>query len=220
MTILLWDYPLIIETFVLRADANGDGVVDISDLVLVAQNFGKVGQNAADVNGDGIVDIADLLIVAGALNDGAAATTLYSSKLRGHFTSSDVQSWLMQASQLDISDVSMKNGINYLEHLLLILTPIESALLPNYPNPFNPETWIPYQLSETSDVKIEIYSDYGKVIRILDIGEKDAGLYQSKRLAAYWDGKNEIGEPVASGVYYYKLSTGNFNTTRKMVIRK
>ena len=95
-----------------------------------------------------------------------------------------------------------------------------TALLPNYPNPFNPETWIPYQLADAADVTVRIYAVNGILIRTLALGHQLAGAYQNRRLAAYWDGKNEIGEPVASGLYFYTLSAGRFTATRKMLIRK
>ena len=96
----------------------------------------------------------------------------------------------------------------------------EDALLANYPNPFNPETWIPYQLSKASDVTVSIYSVNGHLIRMLDLGHQSAGVYQSKSRAAYWDGRNELGERVASGLYFYTLTAGDFTATRKMLIRK
>ena len=95
-----------------------------------------------------------------------------------------------------------------------------TALLPNYPNPFNPETWIPYQLADAADVTVRIYAVNGILIRTLALGHQLAGVYQNRQLAAYWDGKNEIGEPVASGLYFYTLSAGRFTATRKMLIRK
>ena len=98
--------------------------------------------------------------------------------------------------------------------------PEENALLPNYPNPFNPETWIPYQLSKSVAVTVSIYSANGRLIRTLSLGHQAAGVYQSKSLAAYWDGRNAQGEPVASGVYFYTLKAGDFTDTRKMLIRK
>jgi hypothetical protein len=93
-------------------------------------------------------------------------------------------------------------------------------LLPNYPNPFNPETWIPYQLSDATRVQITIYDVHGRIVRILEVGHQPAGMYQSKGRAAYWDGRNSVGEPVASGVYFYTLTTGDFIATRQMLIRK
>ena len=101
---------------------------------------------------------------------------------------------------------------------ILILT--ETELLPNYPNPFNPETWIPYQLAEAADVTLTIYATDGQLIRMLTFGRQSAGTYHSKNQAAYWDGKNELGEPAASGVYFYTLTAGNFTATRRMLIRK
>ena len=105
----------------------------------------------------------------------------------------------------------------------------ETSLLPNYPNPFNPETWIPYQLAKPADVSVSIYAADGKLVRTLALGYKRGGIYHGKSRAAYWDGKNSQGEPVASGIYFYTLSTeatrdsvtaGNFTTTRKMLMMK
>ena len=98
--------------------------------------------------------------------------------------------------------------------------PKETALLVNYPNPFNPETWIPYQLATPADVSLTIYDIQGGVVRDLDFGHQRAGMYQSRARAAYWDGRNAVGEPVASGVYFYTLKAGEFTATRKMLIRK
>ena len=105
-------------------------------------------------------------------------------------------------------------------HLFVEPTPTETALLANYPNPFNPETWIPYQLATPAEVTVRIYEANGTMIRVLAIGHQSAGIYQDRHRAAYWDGKNETGEPVASGVYFYTLTAGNFTATRKMVIRR
>ena len=96
----------------------------------------------------------------------------------------------------------------------------EDALLVNFPNPFNPETWIPYQLAKSAEVTITIYAVNGQMVRQLDLGHQLAGMYQSRTRAAYWDGRNEIGEPVASGLYFYTLTAGDFTATRKMLIRK
>ena len=95
-----------------------------------------------------------------------------------------------------------------------------TALLTNYPNPFNPETWIPYQLAIPSDVSISIYASDGKLIRKLDLGHQPIGKYHHRSNAAHWDGKNAQGEPIASGVYFYTLTAGEFSATRKMLIRK
>ena len=99
--------------------------------------------------------------------------------------------------------------------------PTQELLLQNYPNPFNPETWIPYQLSEDMEtVSVHIYDTTGKLVRTLSLGFQSTGFYNSQGRAAYWDGRNEVGEPVASGVYFYTLIAGDFTATRKMLIRK
>ena len=100
------------------------------------------------------------------------------------------------------------------------IQPDRTALLTNYPNPFNPETWIPYQLAEAAGVTVTIHSVDGKVIRTLALGTKAAGRYQSRSRAAYWDGRNTLGERVVSGLYFYTLSTGDFTATRKMLVLK
>ena len=98
--------------------------------------------------------------------------------------------------------------------------PIQNLLMQNYPNPFNPETWIPYQLSEDSPVSISIYDTTGKLVRTLSLGFQSAGFYNSQGRAAYWNGRNALGERVASGIYFYQLTTPNFQQTRRLVILK
>ena len=114
-----------------------------------------------------------------------------------------------------------RDGIAAPEQLLATLAiPTETRIFANYPNPFNPETWIPYQLSDPAEVTLYISSVDGTLVRTLALGHQAAGTYHSKSRAAYWDGRNEHGERVASGVYFYTLSAGNFTATRKMFIRK
>lgn len=98
--------------------------------------------------------------------------------------------------------------------------PEETALMPNYPNPFNPETWIPYQLAMPAEVRVAIHAADGRLVRTLALGYQTAGVYRSKGRAVYWDGRNAQGEPVASGVYFYTLMAGDFTATRKLLIRK
>ena len=98
--------------------------------------------------------------------------------------------------------------------------PKQNLLLQNYPNPFNPETWIPYRLSEASPVSLFIYDTTGELIRTLSLGDQSAGFYQNRERAAYWDGKNALGESVASGVYFYQLRTPTFRQTRRLIIVK
>ena len=132
----------------------------------------------------------------------------------------EVQQWLTDARSLEIQDIIMKRGIMVLEQLLLSLIPTETELLANYPNPFNPETWIPYRLAEDAFVTLTIYDGAGQVVRTIDVGHRTAAAYEDRSQAIYWDGKNEIGEGVASGVYFYTLSAGDYSATRKMVILK
>ena len=217
-TILLWELtPASPETEKIAADVNSDGVVNIQDLVLVASRFGETGENAADVNGDGVVNIQDLVLVAGTFGDAAAAPAAHNLSI---LTPKTVRQWLAAAEQRKFTDAVSRRGIAVLEHLLAILIPKETALLANYPNPFNPETWIPYQLAKPADVKLTIYAANGQVVRTLALGHQAAGMYQTRNRAAYWDGRNAVGEAVASGVYYYTLTAGDFTATRKMLIRK
>ena len=202
-----------------KRDVNGDGAVSIQDLILVALSFGKTGDHPSDVNGDGSVDIQDLILIAAVLDAGAAAPSLYPESLE-ILTPADLQLYLSQAHHLALRDATSQRGIRYLEQLLAVLIPKETALLANYPNPFNPETWIPYQLSKPAAVMVTIYAANGRVVRQLVLGHQPAGVYQSRSRAAYWDGKNAFGEPVASGVYFYTLTAGDFTHTRKMLIRK
>ncbi len=98
--------------------------------------------------------------------------------------------------------------------------PTQNLLLQNYPNPFNPETWIPYQLSEDSSVSVSIYNTTGQLVRTLSLGFQSAGYYNSQGQAAYWDGRNAVGERVTSGIYFYQLTTPSFQQTRRLVIVK
>jgi len=99
-------------------------------------------------------------------------------------------------------------------------TPKHNLLLQNYPNPFNPETWIPYRLSEASPVSLSIYDTTGELIRTFSLGDQSAGFYQNRERAVYWDGRNTLGEPVASGIYFYQLTTPTFQQTRRLIIVK
>ncbi len=223
-TVLLWDYTTFLDTEneiqQLDEDVNRDGSINLQDLIFVASQYGQVGdENAADVNKDGVIDIADILLVAAALENVNAAPPKYTHTIE-FLTAANVQGWINQAQLTYNSTPIYQKGIAKLEQLLTHLTPEKTVLLPNYPNPFNPETWIPYQLANPADVTLRIYSADGQVIRTLVLGKQAAGIYQSRNRAAYWDGKNEFGEPVASGPYYYTLSTGKYTATRKMVIKK
>ena len=210
----------IAESLRIPQDVNGDDVVNIVDLVLVASVLGTVGQDsAADVNGDEVVNILDLVSVAAVLGNAAAAPTS-DSRVLAMLAATDVRGWLAQARQLNLVDATSQRGVLFLEQLLVALPPKETILLPNYPNPFNPETWIPYQLSQPSDVTLTVYSVAGEVVRRLALGHQPAGTYQSQNRAAYWDGKNQFGESVVSGIYFYTFIASDFAAKRKMLIRK
>ena len=210
----------------LTVDVTGNGKVNVNDLVEVAKNYGKtVGAGAnrkADVNNDGKVDVDDFIAVAEAVDAAAGAPALTQRDIKpGSLQASEVRRWIRDAKAANADPA----GIAALERLLAALTRVEAplektALLANYPNPFNPETWIPYQLSEAAEVTVTIHSSDGKLVRTLELGQVPAGIYQSRSRAAYWDGRNAQGEPVASGVYFYTLTAGDFSATRKMVIRK
>ena len=204
----------------IAADVNNDGSVNIWDLVLVASAFGNQGRNlASDVNGDGVVDILDLVLVAGMFGDGAAAPSAH-PQVPETLTMAEIQQWIADARSLEVKEVIMKRGVAMLEQLLASLAPRKTELLANYPNPFNPETWIPYRLAEDAFVTLTIYDGSGHVIRKLDVGHRSAATYENRSEAIYWDGKNGLGEPVASGVYFYTLTAGDYSATRKMLILK
>ena len=213
----------VVEPPRVAGDVNGDGAVNIQDLVLVAARFGQSGLNNADVNGDSVVNIQDLVLVATAFGNAAAAPSAHARRIAAGMPllrAADVNQWLTQARQLDLTDATSQRGILFLEQLLAALTPKATALLPNYPNPFNPETWIPYHLAHDADVTLTIYDAKGATVRQLDLGHQLAGFYTDRVKAAYWDGTNEFGERVATGIYFYQLQADNISFLRNMVILK
>ena len=205
-------------------DVNQDGRISIQDLVLVAQYLGEdvPSYPRADVNSDGIINILDLIIVAqyfGEPSDAAApssVTVIDNLELDAAI----IQAWIAQAELENDGSLAFQHGIANLQQLLALLIPEKTALLANYPNPFNPETWIPYHLATAADVTVRIYAADGALVRTLVLGHQVAGIYESRGRAAYWDGKNGVDEPIASGVYFYTLTAGDFTATRKMLIRK
>ena len=204
------------------ADVNQDQKINKTDLLLVVTALGESPPANAnfDVNADGTINIADVLLVIEALDDPVAAAAPSFGETR---TALDPGRLAMQIDILRAeSDGSLKyeHAIAFFQSLLASIHPTETQLLANYPNPFNPETWIPYQLSENADVKISIHAVNGKLVRTLDLGHQTAGIYESQSRAAYWDGRNALGEPVASGLYFYTLTAGDFTATRRMLILK
>ena len=204
-------------------DVNGDGTTNILDLVLISQDLGKSASlnSRNDVNGDGIVNILDLIVVAQHLGESTGvAAPLHIAISDLELNPATIQAWIEQAQAKDDGSIRFREAIANLQQLLTSLIPEETALLHNYPNPFNPETWIPYQLAEAAEVTVRIYAANGVLVRRLALGHQTPGTYQSRSRAVYWDGKNEVGESVASGVYFYTLTAGDFTATRKMLIRK
>ena len=122
--------------------------------------------------------------------------------------------------QYTVTAEDVRQGWIQLSALRAYEIPAETALLRNYPNPFNPETWIPYQLAHAAGVTLTIYDTEGMLVRRLDLGYQQAGYYTNRTRAAYWDGRNHLGESVGSGIYFYHLRAGDYSTTRKMVILK
>lgn len=203
-------------------DVNNDGIVDIRDLVLVSNSFGveTPAHPKVDVNKDGKVNILDLLLVAARFGE---SSTPVSPSTRVNISAEHfdlVEQWLTEAHLANDGSLPFQKGIPALERLMDTAIPMETVLLPNYPNPFNPETWIPYDLAEDSEVEIHIYNLKGETVRQLSLGYQSAGTYRTQSRAAYWDGRNAVGEPVASGVYFYTFHAGQIKATRQMVILK
>ena len=218
-----------IEGRLATGDVNRDGRVSILDLVLAAQQLGKrvSAGSPVDVNGDGVVSILDLILVSQGIGNttASAAPVALNPDLIGAIGTESVdaamiEAWIVQARLEDDGLLAFKQGIENLEKLLAALIPEETALLRNYPNPFNPETWIPYQLAESAAVTLTIYDMNGEMVRRLAVGHQAAGVYRSRSRAVYWDGRNQLGEFVASGLYFYTLTADNFTATRRMLILK
>ena len=201
-------------------DINNDGIIDVRDLILVSNSFGMEtpAHPKADINKDGHVDIIDLLYVASHFGESCIASASPTSVSQTHVDS--IAEWLTEAYQADDGSDVFRHGIANLEALFNNVVPQKTTLLPNFPNPFNPETWIPYDLAQDTNVDIKIYNLKGETIRELKIGFQNAGTYRTKELAAFWDGRNSTGELVASGLYFYSLNAGQSKAIRQMVIRK
>ena len=205
-------------------DANGDNSVNIFDLVMVAGQFGKNGTGlSGDVNGDSGVNIFDLVMVAGQFGKSAvaAAPTLLTKELTFNFQ----QKRSIQLAMVELEDMPVRSEAEELVFSLLIAIlperlPEQTQLLSNYPNPFNPETWIPFELSQDSKVSVTIYNVAGTPVRNISVGYLQAGSYVSQLKSVYWDGKSDTGERVSSGTYFYQIRAGDYTETRKMVILK
>ena len=183
-------------SYILVAENLRTGIIATENVTSTAKRSAAVW---ADLNRKSVVEAGDKLEVAlyderGNIVSGPFQRTVSTADIRNAFLS----------LQLNVGDVRPK----------------DTVLAQNYPNPFNPETWIPYQLSKSAEVSIHIHNVAGHLIRTLDLGLKPTGAYMTPSTAAYWDGKNAVGEHVASGVYFYTLQTADFAATRRMVILK
>ena len=220
-------------------DVNQDGEINILDLVAVASQFNTVGEGLPeDVNGDGTVNIFDLVDVANHFGEGGTqgAPSLVSLPTPAvlakagkphQFALDPEANRRLRAALTEIEGKADTNpDLRFVANLLRRwltnnrTVPTETRLYPNFPNPFNPETWIPYQLAEAAEVHILIYDVKGQPVRELPIGFREAGSYTSQSKAVYWNGRNDIGELVASGIYFYTLRAGDFSDTRRMLILK
>ena len=199
-----------------RQDINGDGTFDADD------------ETAADVNRDGSRNINDLRFVFDYLdrpvNLGApllhAETGLLELSMLEQMDADGLRVQLEILRATNDGSLNYQQTVAFLQAILTAIQPNQTVLLANYPNPFNPETWIPYQLARDSHVQVTIYDTQGAVVRRLDLGYRVEGFYTTRGKAAHWDGRNAVGERVASGIYFYQLETDDVSLLRKMVILK
>ena len=208
-------------------DVNQDGAINILDLVLVGQNLGQKPppDPRMDLNEDGQVNVLDLVLVAERLGEKVAAAPAQMGIITSG--SSHEEIIVVQRALRALEAVPKKSGNVKITIQFLRLwlenanrSVAETKLLPSYPNPFNPETWIPYQLAEAADVGVRIYDVGGHLVRTISIGFKPVGYYLTRERAAYWDGRNEIGEPVSSGIYFIQFVAGEYAATRRVVVVK
>lgn len=227
------EFVIIVEERVfLIWDVNKDGEVSILDLMHVAQYLREDASVSpeSDVNRDGTIGILDLIAIAQHLDESVESAPGMLAKNGANLDTVEIDSketmsaiiltWITHAQIENDGSIVFRKGIANLQRLLTSLTPEKTKLLANYPNPFNPETWIPYHLAKPAEVTLIIYTTDGNIVRTLVLGYQDVGIYKSRSRAAYWDGRNSMGEPVASGIYFYTLTAGEFTATRKMLIKK
>ena len=190
-------------------DPNGEPVVDVN---ITAQGIHEGREERARTNKDGaysmeLEDGIHTLLIEPPENSWLLLQVLYPVTVEGNVT-------------LNITLERGVTSVNPRGKETISWGEIKNALLQNYPNPFNPETWIPYLLAEPAEVTIQIYSVTGPLVRIIHIGQQDSGEYVNKSGSAHWDGRNDAGERVTSGVYFYRIQAGDFTAMRKLVVSK
>jgi hypothetical protein len=221
----------------LPGDVNRDGQVDILDLLVVVSHFGEDPPSNArsDTNKDGQVNLEDVVWIIKIIEENqnsAAPLQRHSTQpipntmSNGIASLSDTDiallySFYQKIEEMPENSTQIQLVKRFLRHLLIPEnSPLETKLYANYPNPFNPETWIPYQLAEDTEISIRIYNTEGKIVKTLFSGHQKSGYYITRSKAAYWDGRNEFGEAVASGVYIYELVTPKTKHTKRLVVIK
>ena len=222
----------VLDTFL--GDFDEDGDIDLSDLFLLLLVLFSVSDDG-DFNGDGKTDLKDLVEVALVLKavmevflvlktedvfPFAPSVAPVVTAVTSAMSVQTVEMWIDRAGRADDGSLAFQQGIANLKRFRQAIRPEQTALLPNYPNPFNPETWIPYLLTESAVVRLTIYDTHGTVVRRFDLGFQPAGHYTDRAKAVYWDGRNDNGQPVVSGVYFYQLEANDYSATRRMVILK
>ncbi|MFQ6041923.1 MAG: right-handed parallel beta-helix repeat-containing protein [Candidatus Poribacteria bacterium] len=212
-------------------DVSGNGTVSAHDAAMVLQyvvgliTLTDTQKGAADVSKNGTVSAYDaaliLQYVVGLIPSFPAESEADAPILNITPESKLLAKAIKELEGIHLDD-EQKRVVEQLKRLLSNQQPIPvyTALHQNYPNPFNPETWLPYQLATDSPVMISIYNAKGQVVRTITLGNKPAGVYMTKDRAAYWNGRDRLGQKVSSGVYYYTLQARKFIATRKMVIMK
>jgi dipeptidyl aminopeptidase/acylaminoacyl peptidase len=213
------DQPLV-------GDVNADGVIDFVDLALISlvrhgrsYRRGRAVDTRLDVNEDGVVDITDLVVAAasyGQTAEGAETSPREPSRRHARM----IKRWIKSAQRADDGSDVYRRGLETLDRLLAMVKQGQTVLHRNFPNPFNPETWVPFELEEAADVTLVFYDAGGRTIRRLELGNRAAGEYTTRGTAAYWDGRDVHGEPVGSGVYFVELRAGSYRQTRRLLVRK
>ena len=210
----------------IKVDVNDDGVVDVRDIVFVGSYLGEDMEIPRypnpDVNYDGKVDMRDVILVAKHFGMTTVPTAVPPREPRRVDPEyipvlERIYSIMEGNPSADPDFLAVKN---LLYRLIFNSRVTKTQMLQNFPNPFNPDTWIPYQLAENTDVTVRIHNISGQVVRTLDLGHRPSGSYIDRSEAAHWDGTNEVGEEVASDIYFYTIHAGDYTATRKMIVRR